>query len=142
VYSADKPPYQTETLRGRVVWLAAALQQQYGIHSVPEAKERMLALQTDAGQIVPLVEDIRGRSFRLDPRLRKPKLELVVRRFDGSPAVQVIRIYELAADGKYELDYWCEICSIAMFELKACDCCQGEIDLRRRKAADSPAAGK
>ena len=137
VRSGDEPKHQTVTLRGRIVWLAEALEKRYGIESVPEAKERMLALQTADGQIHPIVEDVRGRSFRLDERLRKPEVELVVRRFDGSPAVQVIRIYEIAKDGKYELDYWCEICSIAMFELKACDCCQGDIDLRRRKA-DGP----
>ena len=27
-------------------------------------------------------------------------------------------------------DYWCEICSIPMYEIKPCDCCQAEIDLR------------
>ena len=27
-------------------------------------------------------------------------------------------------------DYWCDICSIPMYEIKPCDCCQGEIRLR------------
>ena len=47
--------------------------------------------------------------------------------------IQVIRAYELAKGGKFELDYWCEICAIAMFELKECDCCQGPIELRRQR---------
>jgi hypothetical protein len=63
-------------------------------------------------------------------------LELLVRRYADSPAVQVIRVFELAADGKYEIDYWCDICAITMFELKECECCQGPIELRRTKVAD------
>ena len=34
---------------------------------------------------------------------------------------------------RLELDYWCDICAIAMYELKECECCQGPIELRRRK---------
>ena len=46
--------------------------------------------------------------------------------------VQVVRVYVLKPDGKYELDYWCDICSIAMYELKPCECCQGPTRLRER----------
>jgi hypothetical protein len=126
--------YETITLRGRVVWMAEALDRLFGIRSVPEAKERLLAIETPDGRLHPIVADIRGRSFRRDPRLRVDG-EFLVRRYEGSPMVQVIRIYEISEQGKFELDYWCEICAIAMFELKPCDCCQGSIELRRRKAA-------
>ena len=68
-----------------------------------------------------------------DDRLRKMDVELLVRHYEGVPLVQIIRVYEVADDGKYELDYWCELCAIAMYELKACDCCQGPIELRRRE---------
>ena len=27
-------------------------------------------------------------------------------------------------------DSWCDVCSIPMYEIKPCECCQGEIDLR------------
>ena len=33
---------------------------------------------------------------------------------------------------RQEMDYWCEICSIPMYEIKACECCQADIDLRLR----------
>ncbi len=128
--------YATETIRGRVVWLAEALQRRFGVKTVAEAGERVLALETAEGRLVPLVEDVRGRSFRNDKRLRGIDVELLVKRYDGSPLVQVIKIFQLKKDGKYELDYWCEICAIAMYELKECDCCQGPIELRLRKAAD------
>jgi hypothetical protein len=61
------------------------------------------------------------------------QVELVVRRYRQSPAVQIIRVIEVALDGRYELDYWCDICAIAMFEMKDCECCQGPVALRRRK---------
>ncbi len=131
--AAEPPAFQLETIRGRVVYLHEALEKQYGITTVPEAKERVLALQTADGTLIPLVEDVRGRAFRADERLRKLDVELLVRRYTGSPAVQVIRLFETAKDGKHELDYWCDICAIAMFELKPCDCCQGETELRRRR---------
>jgi hypothetical protein len=124
--------YETIRIRGRVVYLADALSRQFGIKTVPEVAERELALETAQGKIYPLVEDLRGRSFRRDARLRKHQVELLVRRYEGSPVVQVIQIFAVQPEGLYELDYWCEICAIAMYELKECDCCQGPIELRER----------
>lgn len=130
----SQPPYVTKTLRGRVVWLSEAMTRLHGIKSVPEAHDRSLALETEDGQLHPLVEDVRGRAFRSDERLRKMKVELLVRQYRGSPLVQIIHVHELTKGGRFEVDYWCEICSIAMFELKECDCCQGPIELRRQAA--------
>jgi hypothetical protein len=132
---SSESSYVTETLRGRIVWVAEALQRRFGIQMVPEAAERLLALETPDGHIHPVVEDVRGRAFRRDARLRQlPECELLVRRYHGSPLIQVIRLYAVEGAERYELDYWCEICAITMFELKACDCCQGDIELRRRRA--------
>jgi hypothetical protein len=127
-------PYVTKSIRGRVVWLAEAMARLHGIKAVPEARDRILALETEDGHLHPIVEDIRGRAFRRDERLRKMQVELLVRQHRGSPLVQVVRVFELAEDGKSEIDYWCEICAIAMFELKECECCQGPIELRRQPA--------
>ena len=131
--AAEPPAFKTETIRGRVVYLAEALLRKYGIQSSDDAQERILAVETPEGTLVPLVEDSRGRAFRKDDRLRRIDLELTVRRYEGSPAVQVIRVCELTKDGKYEVDYWCDICSIVMFELKECECCQEPNALRKRK---------
>ena len=125
--------YESESVRGRVVWLAEAMAEKHGVTVVPEAEKRVLALQTTEGLLLPLVEDVRGRGFRRDERLRKMDVELLVRRFDDAPFVQIIRVHEIKDGRKYEIDYWCEICAIAMYELKACDCCQGPIELRRRE---------
>ena len=127
------PPHETVVERGRVVWLAKAMEGKHGVTSVDEAKERVIALAAGGGRLLPLIEDVRGRAFRKDDRLRKMDLELEARRFRRSPFLQVIRTYEIKDGRKYELDYWCEICSIALYELKPCDCCQGPLELRRRE---------
>ena len=127
------PAFKLETIRGHAVFLGEALERKFAVKTVPEARQRTIAIETADGQLVPVVEDVRGRAFRADERLRKPEIEVLVRRYEGSPSVQVIRLFELAADGKYELDYWCDICAITMFELKECECCQGDIELRRTK---------
>ena len=80
------------------------------------------------------MEDARGRSLRIDKRLRAMDLELLVRRYHGSPMVQVIRIYEWGEDGKYIVDYWCDVCAIPMFQAGPCDCCQEANRLRKRPA--------
>ena len=131
--SAAEAEFKLETLRGRVVYLAQAFEKSTAVPSVPEANDRILALATAQGQLIPLLEDVRGRAFRRDERLRKMELELLVRHYPNSPVVQVIRVFEIAKDGRFELDYWCDICAIAMFELKDCECCQGPTTLRRRK---------
>lgn len=133
IAAADDAPFELQTHRGKVVYLAEALQRLHGIKSVDEAKERTLAVETAEGNLIPLVEDVRGRAFRADPRLREMQVELLLRKFKGSPAGQVIRVYELTKEGKFEIDYWCDVCSIAMYELKVCECCQGDITLRKTK---------
>ena len=129
----SSPGFTTETHRGRVVYLAEAVEKSTGVKVVPEARDRVLALQTADGDLIPLLEDVRARAFRRDDRLRKMEVELVVRKYRSQPLVQVIGVSEIAKDGKYEIDYWCDICSIAMFEQKDCECCQEPNVLRRRK---------
>jgi len=129
----DQPSYTTQTLRGQVVYLAEAMEKQTGATPVPEAKQRTLALETPSGELIPLFEDSRARAFRRDQRLRDMQVELVVRRYRQSPAIQSLRVFEVAKDGRYEIDYWCDVCAIAIYEDRECDCCQGPVTLRRRK---------
>lgn len=125
--------YTTEVAVGRVIFLAPALEQATGARAVPEARERILALKTDDGRYLPLLEDERGRAFRTDERLRRMQVELRLRCYRQFPLAQILRVVEVAPDGRYEIDYWCDVCAIALFEKKDCDCCQGPVELRRRK---------
>lgn len=131
----DKPTtYTTTTVRGRIVWMAAALKRRYGIRTVPEAHDRQLAVETSDDRLVALVEDVRTRAFRRDKRLWKMDLELLIRQHKGASVAQIIRLYCWEDGKRLEVDYWCEICAIPMFEKKACDCCQGPIELRKTPA--------
>lgn len=131
--TASEPP-QKRTYRGEIVWFYDAIDRLHQVQAVPEARERIIALRTDNDRLVPIVEDVRGRAFRRDERLRELEdVELLARRVPDSPFVQIIRLYSWKDGTKYELDYWCDVCAIAMFELKPCDCCQGPVELRRRE---------
>ena len=136
---ATKDAYTSATLRGKVVWMADAMARRHGVKVVPEARDRVLALETADGQLLPILEDVRGRAFRGDARLMGIDLELLVRQHRGSPMLQVIGVSAIEKGDKFEIDYWCEVCSIAMYELKPCECCQGETELRRRRVAEKPA---
>lgn len=134
--SPESARYTVESRRGRVVFLAEALERRFGAKSVAEARDRVLALESPEGTCLPLLEDVRGRAFRNDPRLRELDLELLVRHYAGTPVLQVLGVRSVERDGKYELDYWCDVCAIAMYELKPCECCQGASELRRRKVTE------
>ncbi|MCL6503637.1 MAG: hypothetical protein K6T86_13215 [Pirellulales bacterium] len=126
----EQPRYQVESLRGRVVWASEAMRRLHGVESDADAAEWLIVLETPSGELHPLVKDARGRAFYKDERLRQMDLELLVRRYPGTPLLKVIRVYRLRDGAKYELDYWCDVCAITMYELKECECCQGPIRLR------------
>jgi hypothetical protein len=135
---ATNRPYTTETLRGKVVWLAEALERLYGVATEPAAAESSVVLETPEGHLLPIIPDTRGQSFVVDGRLRDVDLELPVRRYQGVSLVQVIRVLRRRADGLYEIDYWCDICAIPMHILKACECCQGPTRLREQLIEKDP----
>ena len=136
---AQEPTYHNEAVRGQVVWLAAALKEQFGISTVPEAAEQSLAILTTDGEVLPLVENLRGRAFRKDERLREMQVEIWVRRYDKQPLVQILRIFELKDGQRFEVDYWCDVCAIPMYETGPCACCQDHNRIRKRPVTDAEA---
>jgi len=124
--------YQTVTLRGKVVWLADALKRRFGVDTDPDVSQGQVVLETKEGELYPLVKEFRGRGFWKDERLRDIEVELIARRFQGTNHLQVVQVYTCKKDQKYEIDYWCDICAIPMYELKECECCQGPIRIRER----------
>jgi len=124
--------YVTERVRGKVVWLDEALKRLHGITSEPDAEKTQVVLETADGHLWPLAQDTRGRSFVVDERLREIELDLLVRRYQSAPFLQVIRVMRPTKDGLVDVDYWCDICAITMYILKPCECCQGESRLRER----------
>ncbi len=126
---ADSSPVRKELLTGKVVLLGEALKRK-GIASFEEMHKQAV-LETPEGEIIPIVADWRGRAFFQDKRLRDRKVELVGTRKPGVPYLQVLVVFTFDKTGKrMYTDYWCDICSIPMYEIKPCDCCQGDIRLR------------
>jgi hypothetical protein len=127
-----KSEFRTELIRGKVVWLAEVLKSEFGISTVPEVAESSLAIFTDDRQLLPIVEDLRGRAFRNDERLRGKQMELLARRYKQQPLIQILRVYQIDSGKKYEVDYWCDVCAIVMYETGPCACCQDHNRLRKR----------
>jgi hypothetical protein len=133
----SEQPYKTVSLRGRVVWTAEALEGHFGIRTASDARENSLALDAEDGRVYPLVEDAPGRAFRQDPRLREREVELFARYFPTTGMIQVIRTHFIKPEGKFLIDYWCDVCSISMTELGDCSCCQQPNRLRERLLEES-----
>lgn len=127
-----KPKFRTESVRGKVVWLNEALSKRFNISTADDAAKRSLAIETEKGELLPLLEDLRGRSFRTDETLMGKPVELLVRRYEKHPMLQIIRMYDFKDKQKYEVDYWCDVCAIIMFEKGFCACCQDDNRIRRR----------
>ena len=126
------PEVAKELYTGKVVLVVEALQRR-GIKATAEMKGQV-ALETESGELWPLVADWRGRAFFQDERLRNRKVDLVARKHPGVPYLQVLMVFTFNEQGERQYtDYWCDICSIPMYEIKDCDCCQGPIRLRFQK---------
>ncbi len=123
-----------ELYSGKVVLLADALKKR-GIKSTAEMKEQVV-LETESGELWPIISDWRGRAFFQDERLRNRQVDLVARKHPGVPYLQVLMIFTFDEKGERQYtDYWCDICAIPKYEIKDCDCCQGPIRLRFQKQA-------
>ena len=131
--ASDKPASEEsvsrELMSGRVRFLSDVLKQKKIKASDEIAKQ--VVLVTPEGDVWPLLPDWRGRAFFQDERLRDRAVDLVVRRYPGLPYLQVLSVYTFDEKGvRIYTDYWCDICSIPMYELKDCECCQGPTRLR------------
>lgn len=125
--AVDESP--KELYSGKVVFLQEALKRR-GVKAADEFKSQVV-LETESGELIPIVPDWRGRAFYQDERLRNRKVDLVGSRQKAAPYLQVQMVFVFDEKGTRQyMDYWCDICSIAMYEIKPCDCCQEEIRLR------------
>ena len=121
-----------ELFSGKAVLLQEALKRR-GVKSFDEVKAQAV-LETDAGELIPIVPDWRGRAFFQDERLRDRRVDLVATRQKAAPYLQVLMIFVFDEKGtRHYMDYWCDVCSIPMYEIKPCDCCQADIRLRLQR---------
>lgn len=125
--SENQPP--RKTFRGKVVFTQEALKKR-GIKAYPEELKGQVSLDTGE-ELLPILPDWRGRAFYQDERLRNRDVELIGFRRTGLPYLNVLTVFTFDKNGQRQYtDYWCDVCSIPMYEIKPCDCCQQEIRLR------------
>src|SRR5262245_56838035 len=55
--TSDEPTYVKESLQGRVVWMAEALERRFGIKSDADSEHSLVALETKSGELFPIVKD-------------------------------------------------------------------------------------
>lgn len=135
--AAADPPRDEETqapekrlFTGKVVLLTDALTRRK-IKFSPEELKGQVVLETPGGRLIPILPDWRGRAFYQDERLRNRSVELVGTRQPGLPYLQVSLVYTFNEQGERQYtDYWCDVCSIPIHEIKPCECCQGPVRLR------------
>ena len=124
-----KPQPKKELFTGQVVLLREALKRRR-VESNEEF-DKQVVLETVTGELIPIVPDWRGRAFFQDAKLRNRRVDLVGQRRPGVPYLQVLMVFSFDKKGTRQYtDYWCDICAIPMYEIKRCECCQGEIRLR------------
>ncbi len=116
--------------KGKVVRVTEALKRR-GIKAYSEELKNQVALESAAGDLIPILPDWRGRAFYQDERLRDRDVELIGFRREGIPYLNILSVYTFDTKNRRQYtDYWCDICSIPMYEIKPCDCCQQDIRLR------------
>ena len=134
--SKSKPAVKSpkkELFAGKVVLLPEALKRR-GI-SVAEEMKKQVVLESTDGRLIPIAADWRGRAFYQDKRLRNRKVEIVGFRQKGVPYLQALIVYVFDKKGqRLEMDYYCDICEIALYEIKLCECCQDPLRIRYRPA--------
>ena len=114
---------------GRVIFLKEALEAR-GVEAFDETAGHIV-LETDDGELIPILSDWRGRAFYQDETLRDRKVELIGFKRPGLPYLNVIAVYTFNEDNeRMYTDYWCDICSIPMYMIQPCECCQGDVRLR------------
>lgn len=127
--SSTETALPKKLFKGKVVKAHEALKRR-GVKAYPEELKAQVVLETK-DELIPILPDWRGRAFYQDERLRDRDVELIGFRRAGLPYLNVLSVYTFDEKGRRQYtDYWCDICSIPMYELKPCDCCQEEIRLR------------
>ena len=131
--SPQKAEPRKELFSGKVVLLQDALKRR-GIKVADEMNSQAV-LETESGELIPIAADWRGLAFFQDKKLRDRKVDIVGYRRSGIPYLQALIVYFFNEEQeRVEFDYWCDICAIPMYEIKACECCQGPSRHRYRPA--------
>ncbi|MCS6977304.1 MAG: hypothetical protein NZM31_09910 [Gemmatales bacterium] len=129
--SQDRQPPRLETFRGKIISVNDRLKK-LGVALDPDAGLH-LALETDKGEVLPLLRDSGSLMFFRDNRLLDRPIEARARLLPGTGLLQIISFHALKDGQRFEVFYWCETCAIKRLYLEktgVCECCGGVMELR------------
>ena len=126
-----KTEIKTQYYVGKVLQLAKVLEK-LGARLDKEAQPHWMGLVAEDGKIYPLVKDEFSRMFFSDPALLDRPMRLTARPLGGS-LLQVFQVHSYLKGELHEVYYWCDICAIKRWELRACECCGAPMELREEK---------
>lgn len=114
---------------GKVVPLAGLLAKQ-GAKLDADAEPFWLALQTENGNLLPLIKDDGSRMFFNDAKLLNRPMRLTAKQIAGSQLLQVVNVHSIVKGKLHDIYYWCDICTIKCFEAGPCGCCGAPVEFR------------
>ncbi|WP_169977174.1 hypothetical protein [Tautonia rosea] len=130
VASDDASEARTETFTGSVLRLTEAIEP-LGVTSPQGPIADQVVLRNAEGTIWPLLYNVGSRAFFEDDRLRDRPAELVARRIEGLPYLQVLSAKIADEQGVLRTpEYYCDICTISVRFDQPCPCCQAPMELR------------
>lgn len=125
------------TLDGEAVLYGPALRKRLKLELVDESLDKVVAYETKDGRLIPILPTEAGLFFLRDERVRNKPMRVTARLHQNESSLEVITFHSLVDGKPNEIYYWCEICSIQMYHLKDCDCCQGPIELREHPVGET-----
>ena len=135
--SSVKDDSKVVSLDGQAVFYGPALRKMLKLELVDDSLDKVVAFQTEDGRLIPILPTDSGLFFLRDERVRNRPMRITARVRDKVAGLEVITFHSLVDGKPNEIYYWCEICSIQMYHLKECDCCQGPIELREHPVGET-----
>ena len=124
-------------LDGQAVFMGPALKKKLGRELLDAALDDVVAFESTDGKLFPILPTESGLFFYRDERVRQKPMRIKGRWHDKLQMLEIIDRYSLVDGKPNEIYYWCEICSIQIYHLKDCDCCQGPIELREHPVGET-----
>jgi hypothetical protein len=121
---------KTISLRGRVVCLTEELQRSFQLTPDCAARGHVYSLRTDDGQFHPFLPTELAAAIWLDARVRERELQVTARPFPPTDFIEVIKLQSWRFGKLCDLDYYCDVCSVATHKPGPCVCCQEPVQFR------------
>jgi hypothetical protein len=118
----DKGEFKTQHYSGKVQPMAPLLEKQ-GVKLDADAAEHWLALVAEDGKVYPLLKDEGCRMFFMDKTLLDRPMRLTGRVVGDTQFLQVVKVHSVLKGKLHDIFYWCDICSIRVYEPGNCPCC-------------------